>query len=376
MSSGSIIRALAVDDNPEHRKSFERLKSDSLICTAISPPTPDSLADKILQPIKNGDVDVVLLDFRLDENASPHRDPAPYRGGTPAAAIKEGSPSTPVVLVTSSAYFRDYIENNPHIGSLFDHSLSKSNISKPKDRIAAIATIIDLVRGFRKIQDTANGRSASSILPELLTNTLELQGEELELALDCLGGTSFKSTADVADWILKNILKYPGPLLDENEARVRLGLTGKSFSNSSVQRWLVPSKYSGVFSEIFPRWWEGRLLDQLYESAHAASVDAAGESQERIVAIRHACSDSALTADVCSFCNSGLIQRSCHICQKAVDATHHLAAQVDPRPAWALPAIVCFDCIQKGRDEVAGRRVRYGPGVKPLVEKLRNPRRR
>lgn len=372
MSSDTPIRALAVDDNPEHRKSFERLKNDYLICKAISPPTPDSLSDKILQPIKSGDVDIVLLDFRLDENASSRREPAQYRGGTPAAAIKEESPSTPVVLVTS--YYRDYIENNPHIGSLFDHSLSKSDISKPKERIHAIATIVDLVRGFRKIQDTLNGRPASSILSELVTSTLDLQGTEMELILDCLGGTSFGSTADVADWVLKGLLKYPGPLLDESEARVRLGLTEDSFLDPSVQRWLTPSQYSGVFSWIFPRWWEGRLLDQLYESAHIANVDATGESQERIMATRRACSEATLAADVCSYCNSGLIQRSCCICKKSVDATHHLAAQIDSRPAWALPAVVCFDCIQKGRDQVAGRRVRYGPGVNPLVDKLRNPR--
>jgi CheY-like chemotaxis protein len=372
MNNGRMIRALAVDDNFEHRKSFERLNNEHLVCKSIPPPAPNSFSEEILQPVANGDFDVVLLDFRLDEVSDIGNGPASYRGGTPAAAIKEKSSKMPVVLVTSSENQRIHIENNPHIGSLFDYSIPKSSISKSEERSKAVADIVDIGEGFHRIHEVLNSRPGSAVLPELLTSVLALQDDELETVLDCLGGIPLESTAEVADWLLKEFLKYSGPLLEEDEARARLGLTKESFLDPAVQQWLAASRYEGVFSTIYRRWWEGRLLGQLREASENANVDVAGKSHERVEAVRHACPDGELTADVCSFCESGLIQRSCSICHETVDATHNLTARVDPRPAWALPAIVCFRCIQTGRDE--GRGIRYGPGTRLLVEDIKDAR--
>ena len=361
------VRALAVDDDDESRTTLERLSRYGVRCDAVPPPKADALPEQILARIERDEIDVVLLDFRLDDQALSGDAPVSYRGGMLAAAIRERI-LIPIVLVTTEDRLREYVADNPRIRSLFDFTLLKSQIGgRLSERKSAGIQIIDLARGFRSIRCILEDHprkakeSAKAICHLLDINEGELSDLEEHLQKDVpTKGPEF------ASWVLQSLLSYPGPLLDSDEVRSRLGLTSGAFARKRVQDWADVSRYRGVFGELHPRWWERRLLAQLQA---AAGNESFGSARQRAVAISKECGERSLPAARCSWCNQGLVQRTCALCKKAVDATHHLVARLDDRPAWALPAIVCFRCIATGRDEDLS--IRYGPGSSSLINEIK-----
>ncbi len=367
MNEQRKVHALAIDDEEESRTTLERLNRYGIKCDAIPPPAPGDFPVEIFERIQRDRIDVVLLDYRLDDEAPSGDKPVSYRGGMLAADIKEKLP-IPIILVTTEEKRREYVADNPRIRNLFDHTLLKSQIGgRPKERKLAGAQIIDLARGFGMIQtELAPGGSVSES-SEAACNLLGVDAEELGLLEEQLRATVPAKAAVFASWLLQGLLYYPGPLLDADEARSRLGLAERSFAKKKVRDWADRARYKGVFGELHPRWWESRLLDLLQAAAGDHSF---GESNARAEAIAQDCGESELTAARCTHCNKGLVQRTCHVCKKAVDATHHLVARVDDRPVWAMPAVVCFRCIKTGRDEQDSA-IRYGPGSGHLIAELK-----
>ncbi len=361
------VRALAIDDEDGSRTTFERLNRYGVRCDAIAPPKPEAFHEEIFRRIERDQIDVVLLDFRLDDQALPNDAPVSYRGGMLAAAIKERL-LIPIVLVTTEEKLREHVADNPRIRGLFDHTLLKPQIGgRPKERKSAGAQIIDLARGFREIRASMERADSARELEKAVCHLLGISSDELGRLEESLQATVPKKTAELANWLLQDLLRYPGPLLDADEARSRLGLTEGAFAKEKVRDWAEGARYKGVFGELHPRWWEGRLLALLQT---AAGDDCFGEAKARAAAIARQCGLSGLTAARCAHCEKGLVQRTCHVCKRAVDASHHLVARVDDRPAWALPAVVCFRCIKTGRDE-KDPPIRYGPGSRHLVAELK-----
>ena len=361
------VRALAIDDDDESRTTLERLSRYGVQCTAIPPPRADAFPEEIFARIEQEEIDVVLLDFRLDDQAPPEDTPVSYRGGMLAAAIKEKLP-IPIVLVTTEEKLREYVTDNPRIRSLFDHTLLKSQIGgRPRERQRAGTEITDLAKGFRQIRHALHHPGSAEKSKQAVRDLLNIDSQEFSRLEERLRVPVPVKTAEFASWLLQGLLIYPGPLLDGDEACSRLGLTRKAFAKEKVQAWAAGARYQGVFGELHSRWWEGRLLTGLQK---AAGDESTGKAQKRAAAIARECGEGSLAAARCSWCREGLVQRACHLCREAVDTTHHLVARVDERPGWALPAIVCFRCIATGLDEGIPS-IRYGPGSRHLIAELK-----
>ena len=360
------IRALAIDDEEGDRTTFHRLNRYGLLCTAIPPPKPDHFPLEIFERIERDGIDVVLLDFRLDDRAPSDEQPVSYRGGMLAAAIKEKL-QIPIVLVTTEEKRREYVADNPRIRNLFDYTLLKSQIGGQKnERELAGAQIVDLAIGFRRIRAELESAGSTREVSQAICQLLDIDNEELGSLEGCLQATVPTKIAEFASWLLQGLLDNPGPLLADDEASARLGLTNRTFAEKKVQEWASRARYKGVFGDLHHRWWEGRLLAQL----QTARDEREGERGTRAAAIARDCGESRLQAAQCTWCNKGLVQRACYVCKKGVDATHHLVARVDDRPTWALPAVVCFRCIQRGRDEEFSS-IHYRPGSGHLIAELK-----
>lgn len=354
-------RAIFVDDDESARKDVERLGKYGLDCRTMSPPAPNDLDSELLAPIRDGEVDVVLLDYRLDDMPSEGGLAVSYRGGMLAAAVRELDPGIPIVLVTTEEKLRSFVDRTPSIRELFDWQLSKGWLQRGVEERRRIADqLIDLARGFRMI-DEAVTRHVDEQLYGALRDVLALDEGEAEVLDGLLVDVA---TPKVARWLLDGLLASPGPLLDEGEARVLLGLTAEAFALGEVQAWAAQARYEGVFSVFSaPRWWEHRLYARL--PAEAVHQGASGRS----AAVAAACGLDSLETDRCTCCGGDEIQRVCSLCRRAVDATHHLT-RVAMRPPWARPPVVCFPCIAKGRDEE--ERVRFGAGTHGLLEAIRD----
>lgn len=367
MTEPRKTRVLAVDDDAASRKTFKRLEKYDIQCHAMAPPASGKLDEEILETIDQEGFEIVLVDYRLDDQSRDGEMPVSYRGGRLAAAIKEKH-QIPIVLVTTEEKHREYVADNPRIRGLFDHTLLKSQFGRPREREAAARQIIDLAKGFQQILraleeplDEIEPRRKVARLLGLDVDSMEKLEERLRVAIPT-------KPAELASWLLQRFLVFPGALLDADEARSRLGLTKEAFDREKVKAWIATARYEGVFHELHPRWWEGKLLNHLRKTA--GEEGASGKAQTRTQAIAEACGEEGLATASCTYCGGGLVQRTCHLCRGAVDATHHLVARVDERPAWAFPAVICFQCIATGRDE-EDPSIRYGPGSRSLVEELK-----
>lgn len=360
------VRAVFIDDVAQDLRYADRLTQAGLPCLALKPPpTIDELLRLLAQSLREDAYDVVLLDYRLDDEFNDVTGGTNYRGGTVAATLKELHPDIPLVLVTHESKLRRWLLHNPRVRRLFDYQVLKEDLNQASEREGIAQRIEDLALSYHTIA-SATARSADQDPWEIVADLMAASPSERDTLSSSYAGPTPRTTNEIADWLLHEVIKYPGFLLDERETAVRLGVTASSFRESGVQSWLESAMYSGVFSKLGHRWWRGRIADLLFE---AAGVDSFGTSEQRVEAIARRTGLSDLIADRCVWCDGGAIARSCSVCSQAVDSAHHLVGRVDERPRWAEPFVVCFRCIQEGREEE--EEIQYAPGTSQLVQDLK-----
>lgn len=364
MSEAATLNAILLDDNEDDRETFRRLERYGLPVKATAPPSLSGLED-IVSAVHEGDYDLVLVDFLLDQEAPEPEEVATYRGSAPAALLKDRCPQVPVVLVTTENRYHQYLEHRSQLGSLFDLYLPKSRVRTQEDRQIVADELRDLALGFRRLTSIATCEDSNERWGKL-QDALAATDEELRCVREVWPNELPDSVSELAQWLLKGLLKCSGPLRDETETAVMIGVTGATMKDEAMRAWAETAEYTGVFSKICQRWWSGRLLDALEDSLGELAF---GPSGERASALAENVVLQEPFVARCSWCEEPSVHRVCWICGDPVDATHHLRIGRSQQPSWALPEVVCFRCIETGEDEAAG--IRYGPGTADLIEDLR-----
>jgi CheY-like chemotaxis protein len=338
------IRTLLIDESMADLRIAQRLSNVGLPCEPLRPPADiGSLQETLDRTLSNDEYDAVLLDYRLDEEMDEELGRPNYRGGTLAAWIKEKFPHVPVILVTTEAKLEDWLANNPTVRTLFDLEVMKRDLLGRKDRTVVAEGILDLISGFKAIDVSL--QSVSNQLSTVLQQVMEATPEEAEAIARLHVGTASPLMPELVRWLMNDVLLFPGPVLDEEEVRVRLGLTRSGFNRKGIREWLAPAAYTGAFRQLRVRWWRGRIENLL---AQGQGDEAVGTASERAQAVSRA-ADVRVRPESCTWCGGLRISRACAICHQAVDPTHCLPANLDERPSWADAAVVCFVCIETGR---------------------------
>ena len=375
MTNATAVNAILLDDNDHDRGTFRRLERYGLPCTAIEPPSLSAVQDEVVAAVNDGVYDLVLVDFLLDQEATKQGQNVNYRGSAPAALLKDRCPHIPVVLVTTEDKYQEYIKHRSELDVLFDFVLPKNKVRTKEDRMVVAGKLQDLALGFRRLRSVIEGAAAEarweSLRKALMATSEELYSLRGEWPSDLPG-----SAAELARWLLKGLLRFPGPLRDDAEAAVILGMTKVATDDEPIREWASAASYTGVFSRIYERWWSGRLFDALEQSLGESALRPSGV---RAAALAEKIGLQESHVARCSWCEEPSVHRVCCICGAPVDATHHLEVRHSKlkvrhskRPEWALPEIVCFRCIETGEDEDAA--IRYGAGTADLIEDLRSGR--
>lgn len=358
------MRAVLIDDSKQDLNYAKRLTDAGLLCDPLEPPaTLDLLLAQLREDLEEHTYDVVLLDYRLDDEPRDQTTRAVYRGGTVAAALKEYYPDIPLVLVTTEAKLERWLSHNPRVRRLFDFKILKESLNKPRERAVVAKQVKNLALGYRSISDAVLEESVAQAPWATISGVMHALPTEKEILSASHAGPAPVGTNEIAEWLLHDVLEYPGWLLNFRETAVRLGTTAASFEKTEVQEWLEPARYSGAFSELDRRWWRGRVAELLFD---AMGADSFGASELRTEAIAQLAELKDLVADKCVWCGEGVITRACSRCHEAVDHSHYLVGNIDERPGWAEPFVVCFRCIQEGRAED----VQFVPGTSELVRAL------
>ena len=368
MTRPTDVSAILLDDNSDDRDTFRRLKRYGLPCEAIAPPSLSAVSDEVVAAVNDGAYDLVLVDFLLDQEATEQGQNVNYRGSAPAALLKDRCPHVPVVLVTTEDKYHEYIEHRSELGALFDFVLPKSQIRTQEDRRVVARKLRELALGFQRLRSVVEGEDAEARWEDL-REALMATSEELHSLRGEWPSNLPGSASELARWLLKGLLQYPGPVRDAAETATILGVAEAAMSDEAIREWTAAAAYTGVFARIHERWWSGRLFDALEASLGESAL---GPSGQRAAALAERIGLREPYVARCSWCEEPSVHRVCCICGAPVDATHHLEVKHSQRAGWALPSVVCFRCIEAGEDEDAA--MRYGPGTTDLIEDLRSGR--
>ena len=296
-ASFASLRAVLVEDNSLDQRFAERFKSAGLPCELLP---PSSSKDELVEALSDGEFDLVILDYRLDDLPE-----VSYRGGSVAAELKERNPLLPIALFTAAEKRADFARRNPSLSEVFDYIVEKESAQQLSERRKIAGQLGDLAVGFRRIRQ-AFRRSRSASAQAILVRSMKAKKNELPTQTHVRGK---KDAAPlVARRILKSLLRYPGPLVDESKARALLGLTKQAFRRKQTLCWLGPARYDGVFSEIAERWWKGRTQSLLLEGGGG---DILSSSVERVKAVAAACGVRSLRADFCNWCGRTDVIHGC-----------------------------------------------------------------
>src|SRR2546426_3855549 len=102
MAKSSSMRVVFIDDTLQDRDAFVealRRERDLRVESLAPPPEPNMSAI-----VDAGTVDAFILDYQLSAHEA-GRSVASYKGSTLAAALREKSPKTPILLVTRRKIF-------------------------------------------------------------------------------------------------------------------------------------------------------------------------------------------------------------------------------------------------------------------------------
>ena len=365
MTKPAEVSAVLLDDSEHDRAMFRRLERYGLPCEAIAPPKLSAVGEEVVSFVNDGTYDLVLIDFLLDQEPMEPGRGVTYRGSTPAAIVKECCPHVPVVLVTTEAKYQAHLQHRSQLSELFDHFLLKSRVRTQEHRKGVAQELADLASGFKRLRSVVEGQDMEARWGKL-QEALAATDEEFRGLREEWPNELPESASELARWLLKELLEYPGPLRDQTETAVMMGMTKAAVKVEAIGEWAAPTVYQGVFARMHERWWSGRLLAALKGLLGQSALLPSGE---RADSLSNKLGLQEPNVAQCSWCEKPIVHRVCSICRDPVDATHHLKVSGSHSPEWALPAVVCFRCIETGRDEADA--VRYGPGTAELIEDLR-----
>jgi len=211
-----------------------------------------------IKDIKKHGFDGLILDLRLDQLSNEEKQKAGYGAYSLAQELRvratDGRTNDiPIMLCSSELNIqKSYTkENTSH--DLFDDLYLKDDFADHSDLIAK--KLVSLAVGYKKITEVTDGKAKN--LHKVLGLT---DGEANRLdsrIFSKFGATTSKFPTHLyAMFILRELIKVPGPLLDDEFIGARLGvdITG-SPDWDKLKLKMASLAYIGPFEDAWPRWW-------------------------------------------------------------------------------------------------------------------------
>ena len=253
------LQAVFVDESSTDLKLARRLTRGGMRADGWHPGgSVESLVARVAQAARSGGCDILLLDYRLDEEPDEAGVRARFRGGTVAAALREKAPELPVVLVTTVAKLEENLEEELAGSQSIRYEIMKGELQDYRYRPQIIEELVDLAAGFETATATVS-RARTGNQWTVLGRLIGIDGTELESLEKAVSQPLPKPGYLVARWLLHELLRFSGPLLPEEDTATRLGLTLEGFRRATVRNWASRASYRGVFSVLRERWWRSRI---------------------------------------------------------------------------------------------------------------------
>lgn len=222
---------------------------------AEEPMTWDSRESLILNNIQN--IDGIILDWRLTEETDRAKSGAVKYSAEALAqhlrflATDKAIKDLPIVLCSANDGFKEYYRKDSTGHDLFDEVFEKKDFSSNHDLV--VMQLKCLAETYKKIQ--VNGKySPKSVLSN--PPNIDIDARIFDRINDLIKNMV---PHELVGFLLNQIIKKPGILIDEDILAARLGID----RDDSQEGWrkmldsiINPSiKYQGLLSEGWTRWW-------------------------------------------------------------------------------------------------------------------------
>lgn len=204
----------------------------------------------------------LILDLRLDRDPDDNGYSVPYRGSSLAQELRtrmaEGPKemvSFPIVLWSIDERFKRSYEADDTSHDLFDCVYIKDVDITERPRGIGLE-MQALVSGYQVIRESREaGKLDLSKLLGIPKEQVEILDPRIIEAL--CSRLEIKSDHEIAQFILNELIRAEGLLIDEDVLAARMGvdITESKDSWNALKEHLNVAEYTGVFSSAWPRWW-------------------------------------------------------------------------------------------------------------------------
>jgi hypothetical protein len=251
------IKYLFIDDTEDISNVSQGLNQNAELEIEFYQVTNDKTWSDLITKLRE-DFDGLLLDWKLNGESSTGID---FDSEALAQQARKFEKDFPIVLCSSMPTdVKDFFKRDTTAKDLFD-------IVYIKGQLQAKA-LISLAHGY--IQLDERKKNANTKITEILNTELSIDTRVLS-SLEALIKPE-KAIHEFAQFFLRQILEPNGLLIDEYTLAARLAVyhgldeNGEVIDEQSNQAWcllkdkLNSIKYSGVFSDVYDRWWAEKII--------------------------------------------------------------------------------------------------------------------
>lgn len=281
---------LCLDDDTESVADLVELLNSSSRDLVITPKAPhpfDGQIKDIAAQARASKLTGLILDLRLDELKTANLPLARYSAPSIAQEMRtlmtqKRVPPFPIVLWSiDQKMAKSY---NPDLTShdLFDSYIDKPEVPDTPDKYAS--ELISLSIGYRQITAAIKKRVSFHKLLRVPDKHIDPRvGEQFAARTGSL------PTHTYALYILRQLIRRPGPLIDAPTVCARLGLAGNSPAIDRVFARLSKSaSYKGPFCDAWPRWWAHAIEDWWQRLTRGSQALASLTADDRAARLRRA----------------------------------------------------------------------------------------
>ena len=271
------IKYLYIEDKQEKNVKFyiralESLKNIKIEHYQLK---KDDIAISIIKE-KNKYVDGILIDFRLDEGGN-----YPFNAPSIIQEFRQQVSDNnrefidmPVVLISTDDKIKHLYEKETTSHDLFDSYILKGElVENDFYQKKKIIELISLAKGYKKIRSIKEKYIGEKVKDEIIRELLDIGEKQNYIDTNIFGkliNKPFSPEHEYANFIIKNLLRYNGYLIDEFTLAARLGICIEGLNNNEKEEWekikefFKDAKYTGVFSDGWQRWWMSKV-NEIFE---------------------------------------------------------------------------------------------------------------
>lgn len=312
------LKAIFVDDETEKRDP-QRIKTildnADIDCELMPPPK--------FSEINNLGCDIFITDLNL---AQAKLDQMTYSGKTLSSEYRLNFPSTPILLITQKEIIAAKAKNLRTDNTDFDLIWYKRDAWEKKDQF--IREIKSLISGFHSL--SSSQLDWSGIQDVMKTGSGE-EYNQLREANPPIHRDNW-TISEIAEWIRSTVIQFPGVLLDDCHAAVRIGMNPDDFaSDSDLHQLFEDAQYTGVFHEFGRRWWKNRFLE--IASEFILEHDSSQSVLSGFVPVFNSVYNKDLQHSYCIWDEKPIAETMCYILHQPVKLRNSLLYRPDNRPS-------------------------------------------